>query len=196
VDDGLDGPLVVYFDLETRMLAAEVGGWHNTHLMRVSVAVVWDSRRKEFLDFTEDRVDDLLDLLFRADLVVGFNVKRFDYGVLSAYSPRDLSAVKTFDMLEDVHRRLGFRLGLDHLARETLDRGKSGEGVQAVEWFRKGDMERLTAYCRDDVAVTRDLFLFGLEHGHLVYRRKGEDRRVRLRVDWNLENLLESRDRT
>jgi len=195
-DDALDGPLVVYFDLETRMLAAEVGGWHNTHLMRVSVAVVWDSRRKEFLDFTEDRVDDLLDLLFRADLVVGFNVKRFDYGVLSAYSARDLSALKSFDMLEDVHRRLGFRLGLDHLARETLGRGKSGEGVQAVEWFRKGDMERLTAYCRDDVAVTRDLFLFGLEHGHLVYRRKGEDRRVRLRVDWNLENLLESRDKT
>ncbi|MFO7783447.1 MAG: DEAD/DEAH box helicase [Desulfatiglandales bacterium] len=187
-------PRIVYLDLETRRLAQEVGGWRNTHLMRVSVAVAYDSREKMFFSFTEDEVDELLALLFRADLVVGFNVKRFDYGVLSAYSSVDLNMLNTFDILQDVHRRLGFRLGLDHLAGETLDRGKTADGVQAVEWFRAGDMERLTAYCRDDVAVTRDLFMFGLEHGHLVYRLKKENRRVRLRVDWKLEDLLEGHD--
>ncbi len=184
-------PGIVYLDLETRMLAQEVGGWRNTHLMRVSVAVIYDSREKAFFSFTEDEVDDLIALLFKADLVVGFNIKRFDYGVLSAYSAADLNTLKTFDILEDIHRRLGFRLGLDHLARETLDRGKTADGLQAVEWFRVGDMERLTAYCREDVAVTRDLFRFGLDKGYLVYRQKRENRRVRLRVDWGLEDLLE-----
>ncbi len=187
-------PRVVYMDLETQMLAGEVGGWRNTHLMRVSVAVAYDSRSKEFLSFTEDRVDELMALLSDADLVVGFNVKRFDYGVLSAYSTMDLNALNTFDILQDVHRRLGHRLGLDHLAQETLKRGKTADGIQAVDWFRAGDMERLTAYCREDVAVTRDLFRFGLENGHLVYRLKKENRRVRLRVDWNLEQMLELHD--
>ncbi len=187
-------PRIVYLDLETRMLANEVGGWRNTHLMRVSVAVAYDSLKREFFSFSEHEVDDLLALLFRADLVVGFNVKRFDYGVLSAYSTVDLSMLNTFDMLEDVFQRLGFRLSLDHLAVETLHRGKIADGLQAVKWFRAGDMERLTSYCREDVAVTRDLFGFGLENGYLVYRQKKENRRVRLRVDWKLDALLEDHE--
>ena len=59
-----------------------------------------------------------------------------------------------------------------------------------VEWFKAGEMDKLEAYCRHDVEITRDLFQYGLEHGHLIYRTKQEDRRVRLPVDWNLKNLL------
>jgi DEAD/DEAH box helicase domain-containing protein len=185
-----EGPRVVYLDLETQMLAQEVGGWRNTHLMRVSVAVAFDSTDDCFYSYTEGQMEDLLDLLERADLVVGFNIKRFDYGVLGAYSAYDLKGLNTFDMLEDVHRRLGFRLSLDHLAKETLGRGKTADGLQAVDWFRQGEMELLTEYCREDVAVTRDLFLYGMNNGHLIYRQKKEDRRVRLLVDWDMDALI------
>ncbi len=188
--ESLDEPRIVFFDLETQKLAQDVGGWKNTHLMRVSVAVLYDSKEKAFFSFTEDEVDALLAHLEKADLVVGFNVKSFDYAVLGAYTTGDLKALKTFDILEDIHHRLGFRLGLDHLAVETLNHGKSADGLQAVEWFRRGEMEKLTDYCRQDVAVTRDLFMYGLEKGHLVYRTKKEDKRVRLRLDWNLEDIL------
>lgn len=183
-------PRIVYFDLETQKLAQDVGGWQNTHLMRVSVAVIYDSLEKKFIAFTEDEIDELLARLYKADLVVGFNVKRFDYAVLGAYTDRDLGELNTFDILEDIHRRLGFRLGLDHLAVETLNRGKSADGLQAVAWFNQGEMEKLTDYCRQDVAVTRDLFLHGLKKGHLIYHSKREDQRVKLRVDWNLESFL------
>lgn len=122
---------------------------------------------------------------------MGFNIKRFDYAVLGAYTSEDLSALNTFDILEDIHRRTGFRVGLDHLARETLNQGKSADGLQAVEWFRQGEMEKLTEYCRQDVAVTRDLFQYGLKNGHLIYRNKRENRRVMLRVDWGIETLIE-----
>ncbi|MFH1488942.1 MAG: DEAD/DEAH box helicase, partial [Pseudomonadota bacterium] len=37
------GPRIITFDLETQRSAQEVGGWKNTHLMRVSVAVLHDS---------------------------------------------------------------------------------------------------------------------------------------------------------
>lgn len=183
-------PRILFFDLETQKLAQDVGGWQNTHLMRVSVAVVYDTRENAFLTFTEDEVDALLEHLEQADLVVGFNVKRFDYAVLGAYTTKDLTELNTFDILEDIHRRLGFRLGLDHLARETLNHGKSADGLKAVEWFNQGEMEKLTDYCRQDVAVTRDLFMHGLEKGHLIYRTKKENQRVRLRLDWKLEDFL------
>jgi len=183
---------ILYLDLETQKIAQEVGGWQNSHLMRVSVAVLFDSVEDTFLAFEEDRVAELLTRLRRADLIIGFNIKRFDYRVLSAYSEQDLSSLPTFDILEDVHRRLGFRLGLDHLASETLKKGKIADALQAVAWFREGKMKKLTDYCRQDVAVTRDLFLYGLEKGHLIYRRKDNHTRMRLLVDWDLNRLLGS----
>lgn len=187
-------PRVIYFDLETQKLAQDVGGWQNTHLMMVSVAVVYDSLEKKFFTFTEDAVDNLIARLEMADLVVGFNVKRFDYKVLSAYATKDLRKLPTFDILEDIYRRLGFRLGLDHLAKETINQGKSADGLQAVEWFRQGEIEKLTAYCKQDVAATRDLFLYGLNNGHLIYKTKKDDRRVRLPVDWNLDDLMDKNE--
>jgi DEAD/DEAH box helicase domain-containing protein len=183
-------PRILYLDLETQRLADEVGGWQNTHLMRVSVVVVFDARENKFRVYPESKVNDLIQDLERADLIVGFNIKRFDYKVLSAYTPKDLCTLPTFDILEDIHGRLGFRLGLDHLARETLNQSKSADGIQAVAWFRKGETEKLTDYCRQDVAVTRDLFLYGLENGYLVFKEKKEERRLRLKVDWDLKQLL------
>jgi DEAD/DEAH box helicase domain-containing protein len=183
-------PRLVYFDLETRKTAQDVGGWHNTHLMRVSVAVLFDSLEDRFVVYEEDGIEDLLKYLDRADLVIGFNNKKFDYSVLGAYTNRDLAKLSTFDILEDIFKRLGFRLGLDHLAKETLGRGKTAHGLQAVDWFHRGEMKKLTEYCRQDVAVTRDLFHYGLKNGHLIYREKRSGTRLRLRVDWKLDELI------
>jgi DEAD/DEAH box helicase domain-containing protein len=183
------GPRIIYFDLETQKTAKDVGGWQNSHLMRISVAVIFDSLENRFLIFEEQNISDLIDHLAKADLIIGFNIKKFDYKVLGAYTEKDLKALPTFDILEDIHKRLGFRLGLDHLAKETLNTGKTAEGLQAVEWFRQGEMKKLTEYCRHDVATTKDLFLYGVENGHLIYRKKGVNRRLRLLVDWDLGKL-------
>lgn len=183
-------PRVVFLDLETRKLAQDVGGWQNIHLMRVSVAVLFDSLEKRFLVYDEDKIDGLLAHLEKADLIVGFNIKRFDYTVLSAYTSKDLKELPTFDILEDVFDRLGFRLSLGHLTSETLHREKTADGLQAVEWFRQGEFEKLTEYCRQDVRATRDLFHYGLEKSHLVFRNKKHNERVRLLVDWKLEDMI------
>jgi DEAD/DEAH box helicase domain-containing protein len=189
-DPGANRQRILYFDLETRRSAKEVGGWQNTHLMGISVAVLYDSLEERFLTFTEEKVDDLLALLRKADLVVGFNINRFDYAVLGAYTGTSLKAVNSFDILEDIHRKLGFRLSLDHLACETLNRRKECDGLQALEWFKAGEMEKLQEYCCRDVEMTRDLFLYGLQNGHLIYRMKEPDQRVRVLVDWKLEDMI------
>lgn len=196
VPEPQEGPRLLFFDLETQKLAQEVGGWHNTHLMRVSVAVVFDSLEDGFFSYGEADVAALLKHLERADLIVGFNVSRFDYKVLSAYTGMDLKRLPTFDMLEDVYARLGFRISLDHLATETLNTGKSADGLVAVEWFRNGEIEKLTEYCRQDVVVTRDLFLFGMDNGYLVYKEKKSGRRLQLRVDWALNALIEKPEKS
>jgi len=183
-------PHVVYFDLETQRSAAEVGGWHNAHLMRVALAVVWDSRSGEFETFHEGRVAQLVERLQGADLVVGFNVKSFDYQVLRGYSDFDFESLPTFDMLEAIHRRLGFRLALNHLGEETLGVGKSADGLQSLQWWKEGRVDEIERYCRADVALMRDLLFHAEEHGHLRFRtRNGE--RVRLPAPWRIPDLIE-----
>jgi DEAD/DEAH box helicase domain-containing protein len=175
-------------DLETQRLADEVGGWKNSHLMRVSVAVLYDSASDSFEDYAERDLKRLFARLKDMDLVVGFNIKRFDYAVLSAYTTGDLARLPTLDILEDVHNHLGFRLSLMSLAQATLGAAKSADGLQAVQWWREGRLEELAAYCRQDVALTRDLFLHGQREGHLLFERRGQGN-LRLPVDWSWETL-------
>ena len=88
--------------------------------MRVSLAVVHDEQSGGFRTFSEAQLPELLAALREADLVVGFNVRRFDYRVLRGYTDEDLTKLPTFDLLDAIHSRLGFRVALGHLAEETL----------------------------------------------------------------------------
>ncbi len=170
-------------DLETRRSAQEVGGWHRADLMGVSCVVVYDSVTEACRDYLQEDVPRLVGDLVEYDLVVGFNILRFDYAVLGGLSRFDFKTLPTLDLLSDIHTALGYRLSLEHLARETLGSAKSASGLQALEWWKEGRIGDIISYCRQDVAVTRDLFLFGVRHGHLLFRNKAE-KIVRVPVDW------------
>lgn len=186
-DDGL--PRILYFDLETQKGADEVGGWGNSHLMKLSVGVVWDSKAKDYFTYLENQADKLVEKLCSADLVVGFNVIGFDYSVLQPYSKFDLHDVKTFDMLVDVHKKLGYRLGLNHLAQHTLKAEKSADGLLALKWYKEGKMDKIIEYCIKDVEITRDLFLFGEKNGYISYLAR-DNTVQKLAVDWKLTQLI------
>jgi DEAD/DEAH box helicase domain-containing protein len=155
----MDG--IVVFDVETQRTAAEVGGWDRIRDMRLAVAVTYSSDEDEYRSYMEQDAELLLAELKRADLVVGYNLYRFDYEVLSAYTDECLADLPTVDMLRDLYRVLGWRPRLDNVASTTLGEGKSGDGLQAVEWFRRGEVDRVVEYCRRDVEVTWRLYDFG-----------------------------------
>lgn len=181
---------ILFFDIETQRSAAEVGGWKNLHLMKVAVAVVYDSLEKKFISFLEGEIEQLIEKLKSADLVIGFNLLNFDYGVLQPYTTEDLKKLKTFDILDDVRKRLGFRLSLNHLASKTLNVKKSADGLQSLQWFKEGKMDLIIEYCIKDVEITRDLFQFGIENEYLLYERR-DGGVVRLPLDWKLDKLIQ-----
>ena len=184
-------PLI--FDVETQRSAAEVGGWNNAHLMRVAIAVVFDCGSGEFTTYREAGVEEMLERMFRAPAVVGFNSRSFDYKVLSAYTARDLGELKTFDLLEDIHARLGHRLSLDHLGVNTLERPKTADGLQSLQWWKDGEIDRIIEYCTADVALTRDLIEFAAREGFVVFQKK-KGPQVKLPVEWSLEAIQERAD--
>ena len=172
------------FDVETQRSAAEVGGWHRADRMGISVAVLYDSVCDSFKTYLEKDIPDLIRDLQTFDLVVGFNNKRFDNRVLSAYSVFNLAALPTLDIMEKISDRLGYRLSLDRLAEHTLGVKKTADGLQALKWYKEGRMEEIINYCRQDVKITRDIFLFGLENRYLLFKNKAGSI-VRLPVDFS-----------
>ena len=181
---------IIYFDLETQRSAKEVGGWHNAHLMRMALAVIYDTQTEQFETFLENDVHRLIERLGEADLVVGFNIISFDYAVLRGYTDADLSVLPTFDMLVAIHQRLGYRLALGHLAEETLGASKGADGLQSLVWWKEGRVDEIERYCRQDVSLLVDLLRHASEHGHLCFRTKRGDR-VRLPAAWQIPELVE-----
>lgn len=177
------GRKVVVFDVETQRSFEEVGGRGQLHKLGVSAAVAYRYDNDEFLEVTEEDVGRLIDLLLEADLVVGYNILGFDYEVLRPYTDRDLQRLPSVDLMRDLEARLGFRPKLDSVVVPTLGESKSADGLQALEWWRRGEVDKIMAYCRDDVRVTRDLYDYGKRNRCVLVARFGGTPR-RVEVDW------------
>lgn len=186
------------FDLETQRSAQEVGGWGNIAEMKMSVGVLWDSRKQELCVYYEKQVHDLVDHLLSGPVVIGYNHLGFDYTVLSGYYSMDRERAammkqfmdaENFDLLVDIKERIGKRIRLDDVARPTLKVGKSADGILALKWYKEyinGDTKKLgqiTDYCKQDVEVTRDVYLFGVHHKQIYYEDRIEGIKP-ISVDW------------
>lgn len=179
------------YDLETIHSAEEVGGWGRTDRMGVSLAVVYDSATDDYVTYLEHEIDQLIEHLQSLELVVGFNHKRFDNRVLSPYTDHDLNLLPSLDLLEEVHRYLGYRLSLNRLAENTLGVKKTADGLQALKWYKEGRIDLIQHYCKKDVEITRDLLFHCLEQGYLLFSNKaGKVVRLPLALDAAINNIV------
>jgi DEAD/DEAH box helicase domain-containing protein len=171
------------FDVETQRLSDEVGGWDHIRRMGLAAAVVYSVEADSYTTYLEPDVAALVDRLASARLVIGFNVMRFDYEVLLAYTTHPLRSLPTLDIMVELQRHLGFRPSLASVASGTLGAGKSADGVQSVQWFRQGLIDKVIAYCTEDVRLTAELYRFGRTKGHVLMhdRVRGV---VRVPVRW------------
>jgi len=170
-------------DLETQHSFAEVGG-RNFGALKVSVVGLYSYLEDNLSFFPEDKIRELFPLMEEAGLIIGFNIKRFDYLVLEPYRGRPLTDLPTLDILEEVQSSLGYRLKLDELAKYSLGKGKSGSGLDAIRYFRTGEFDKLNSYCGDDVLITRDLYEYGKSNGFILSRQG------LIYVNWGKEERL------
>jgi hypothetical protein len=163
---------IIYFDLETQKSADEVGGWDKINRMGMSVGVTYSTARQDYRIYGEQQVNELLTDLQRADLVVGFNILRFDYEVLHGYTAFDLTQLPTLDMMVDLANTLQHRLSLDSIATATFGVEKTAEGLQAIQWFREGRMMDIAEYCCYDVKLTKMVHEHGVQKRQLLYNNR------------------------
>lgn len=165
---------LVVFDVETKKAFDEVGGYHPEKL-GVSVSGVWYGEAGTtgtLRGFREEEFPEMFKIFEGADRIVGFNSIDFDMAALQPYYVGDLLKFPNFDILQEVEKKVGYRVKLDALAKETLGIQKGGNGLDAITYFHEGNWEKLTKYCLQDVEITRDLYIRGLEEQKLTFKNK------------------------
>jgi DEAD/DEAH box helicase domain-containing protein len=75
-------------------------------------------------------------------------------------------------------------VSLESFVQATLGVGKMANGLQAVEWFKAGRLDKLEEYCRKDVDLTRQLYEFGKQNGRIYFLEKTSGRRREVAVYW------------
>ncbi|MBL7022198.1 ribonuclease H-like domain-containing protein [Patescibacteria group bacterium] len=180
-------------DLETKKSFDEVGGQQNAHLLEISVVGVYSYDKNEYRTFKESDFAELEDWLKKAGLVIGFNSKSFDFAVLQPYFRWKLDRVPHLDILEEVVHARGHRLKLDSIATTTLGEGKSGSGLDAIWYYRNKEWEKLIKYCLDDVKVTKEIYEYGMRHGHMWFTDRGQKTAIPVRwaQDKKILDILE-----
>lgn len=167
--------LQIILDVETKKTFDEVGGYfpEKLEVSFVGVCIRQSQMEKgEMKGFFEDQFDELFELIERADVLVGFNIDGFDMPALNAHYQADSISFPTLDILDRIKQQAGHRISLDAVAQETLGIGKSGNGLDAIRYYREGNLKALSDYCLQDVAVTRDIYDYGFQKGHVKFRNK------------------------
>lgn len=172
----------VIFDLETKKLFGDIEG-DNPGDLGVSIVGLYARKvdenyneiEGEIKTFWENNFSQMWPIFQKADRIIGFNSIGFDVPALSPHAPFPFNRLPHFDIMIKVKQSFGRRIPMDAIAKETLDREKTGTGLDAVFYWQKGDkksLAKLKKYCEEDVLITRDIYDFGLKEGHLLFKDK------------------------
>lgn len=162
-------PGLVFLDIETQQVRSDPAE------QRVSIAVTYNSSTGGYHYYDEHSIGGLFSELAQAKLVIGFNIRQFDYKVLEKYAPKgfDFQAIPTFDIFEVIYRETGLWVALADVAR-AYGLAKTGTGLEAVKWWREGMIKELQEYCRNDVAIVKHVYECYRKSGYIYYMRGGK----------------------
>src|SRR3989338_8134994 len=178
---GVDRGIVL--DIETQKGFHEVDR-KKMHLLKVSVACIYDSKTDSYLAFEEKEMLKLEEILKQADLIVGFNIRDFDMEVLAPYLIMPVKNLPVLDLLVEFEKTRGHRISLQSVAQATLNTSKSGSGWDAIKLFREGRLDELKKYCMDDVRITKDLYEYGIKHGKIRFTSNRDYQTYEVPVNW------------
>lgn len=169
----------IVLDLETKYTFRK---YSDPKKLGISVVAIYDYKTNKSFTFMEKDIHHLFKFLEKASFIIGFNILGFDLPVLQGYYPGNIFQFKTLDILEEVKKVVGRRLALNDLIMATLNKKKTGHGLQAIEYYHQGKIEKLKEYCLSDVLLTKELFDFGVKNGIIYYLDASG--KVPIKVEW------------
>jgi DEAD/DEAH box helicase domain-containing protein len=159
----------IVLDIETRNLFQDVGT-NNPADLDISVVCIYDYERDMHQSFLQEDFGRLWPILEGADMLITYNGDHFDIPLLDKYYPGDLTKIKSLDLLKEIKNSLGRRIKLDTVAEATLGRNKAGHGLEAITWWKNGEIDKIIKYCTEDVRITKEVYDYAMKNGLLKYK--------------------------
>ena len=158
----------IVFDIETTNFFTDTGS-NDPASLSIACVCIHDSATDAYTSYFEEDLPKLWPILEKADMLIGYNSDHFDIPILNKYYGGDLSRIKSLDLMKEIKKVLGRRIGLDAVASATLGKHKSGKGSFANVWWRQGEKQKVVDYCIDDVKITKELYEHTLKNGKVKY---------------------------
>ena len=198
---------VLSFDIETKNLSYEIGGWGNTHLFKVACITTWDGDKgviyvdeplQNIRKADEVQIKPLREFKFDIDdhfqkggILLGHNINAFDLPVLR--DSMDIYIVRKY--LEDKSNRCidtsaylvkehGKRIHLDNLVKCTISDEKNMSSIDSVVKWKAGEYDDVVDYCLKDSQLTYNLWKYGQENGIVKYFNEENNEFIELNVEW------------
>lgn len=197
-------PRLGFFDLETKALLYQQAEWQSVpckpcgqfptnaesgivieggedalHCLPMSVGALRDTEEKETYIYEEENAYELIKHLHSVDLIVGYNLRRFDYIVLEKYGGTMLKFLPTFDMFLEIQRKTDSMISLNNIVKRTLEIEVEKLGAKAVNEWWYGDKQKVIDYCKSDVEISQKIFNYACRNKYLKY------------WDWNERSIVE-----
>src|SRR3989344_7942627 len=173
----------IVFDIETRNIFQDVGSRDPVDL-DISVVGIYDYETDKYHSFIQEEFGKMWELIKKADLLITFNGDYFDIPLLNKYYQKaglgDLKTIRSLDVFREVKNSSGRWLKLDKIAEGTFGINKTGDGFDAVVWWRKGEADKIREYCLADVKITKEVYEFALKHKKLIFKEGPFTKEVKL----------------
>jgi DEAD/DEAH box helicase domain-containing protein len=173
--------MYIVFDVEVKQISEETHDY-DLKSLGVSYMAYYRSDTDKIEGFFDEDVPKFKALMDQADLIIGYNIIGFDFPVLEGYLPVALPDHKICDLYKIIHNQHKIHLKLDNLTTATFGAGKIAHGLDALRFYREGNLDKLKEYCDMDVKLTTDLYKFIKENGYCFYT-DGLGNKVKLEVD-------------
>ncbi len=180
----------IVFDIETKNIFQDVGS-NNPVDLSISVVGIYDYETDSYKAYLEEDFGELWRVIENTDTFITFNGDHFDIPLLNKYYAGDLFKIKSVDILKEMQKSAGRRMKLDQIAEGTLGIKKSGHGLDAIRWWKSGEIDKIIKYCLDDVKITKEVYEYALKNGKLIFKEGPNMNEVKLDTsDW--ENVPSS----
>lgn len=136
----------------------------------VSCVAVHDNLPKRCFLYNEYDLEECVNHLNDADILVSFNGIEFDVPCLQGATNLTIASDQ-YDILHEVWRALGQRkkgYRLNEICQRLELGEKTGDGERATDMYRDGEFTKLYGYCRNDVELTRRLCNFISNNGYIL----------------------------
>ncbi len=173
----------IVFDIETKNIFQDVGS-NDPADLDISVVGLYDYETDKYESFTQEEFSRMWPIFQKAGLLITFAGEHFDIPLLNKYYKvaelGDLKSIRSLDVLKEIKMQYGRRMKLDQIAEGTFGISKSGNGLEAVAWWRSGEVEKIRKYCLDDVKITKDIYEYALKNKRLMFKEGPFTKEIKL----------------